>query len=103
VSTEEGDQALRVARESHPDLILVDMLLPSLDGPEVLRALKKDPITAQIPAIVKSSLEQKNETRLKKDGAAVYFEKSKLGLDTDSQSLIQVVIEALAQRHTSAN
>ena len=29
--------------------------------------------------------------------------KSKLGLDTDSQSLIQVVIEALAQRHTSAN
>lgn len=69
----------------------------------MLRALKNDPLTAEIPVVVLSSLPQKNETRLKKDGAAAYFEKSKLGLDTDSQSLIQVVIEALAQGHTSAN
>jgi len=103
VSTDDGEQALRVARESHPDLILLDMLLPRLGGPEVLRALKKDPLTAEIPVVVLSSLSQKNETRLKKEGAAAYFEKSKLGLDTDSQSLIQVVIEALAQRHTSPN
>lgn len=103
VSTDDGEHALQMARESHPDLILLDMLLPSLGGPEVLRALKKDPITAQIPVIVLSSLSQKNEARLRKEGAVAYFEKSRLGLDTDSQSLIQVVTEALAQRHTSAS
>jgi CheY-like chemotaxis protein len=103
VSADDGEQALRVARESHPDLIILDMLLPKLSGPEVLWALKKDPFTAEIPVVVLSSLPQTNETRLKKDGAAAYFEKSKLGLDTDSQSLIQVVIEALAARHKPAN
>ena len=48
LSTDDGEHALKVARESNPDLVLLDMLLPKLGGPEVLRALKKDPITAQI-------------------------------------------------------
>lgn len=97
VSTDDGEQALRVAQERVPDLILLDMLLPKLGGPEVLRALKRDPITAQIPVIVLSSLSQKNEARLKKDGASAYFEKSKLHLDTDSLALLEVVKAALAQ------
>jgi len=99
VSTDDGEQALQLARDKHPDLILLDMLLPRLGGPEVLRALKNDQQTAEIPVVVLSSLPQKNEARLKKDGAAAYFEKSKLGLDTGSHSLIQVVTEALALHH----
>jgi len=96
VSVDDGEQALRVAQERVPDLILLDMLLPGLGGPEVLRALKNHPITAQIPVVVLSSLPQKNEAKLKQDGAKAYFEKSKLHLDSNSQSLIQVVKEALA-------
>ena len=103
VSTDDGKRALQIARESHPDLILLDMLLPSLGGPEVLRALKNDPLTAPIPVVVLSSLPQTNEARLKQDGAAAYFEKSRLGLDTGTQSLIQIVIEALELHHTSAS
>lgn len=56
VSTDDGEQALRVAQERVPDLILLDMLLPKLGGPEVLRALKRDPITAQIPVVAEQSL-----------------------------------------------
>jgi CheY-like chemotaxis protein len=96
VSTDDGEQALRVAHEQDPDLILLDMLLPKLGGPEVLRALKSDPATARIPVVVLSSLPQKNEAKLKQDGAAAYFEKSRLQLETDSQSLIQLVKEVLA-------
>lgn len=96
VSTDDGEQALREAQQRIPDLILLDMLLPKLGGPEVLRALKKNPATAHIPVVVLSSLAQKNETKLKRDGAAAYFEKSKLHLDTDSQALIEVVKKALA-------
>jgi CheY-like chemotaxis protein len=96
VSTDDGEQALREAQQHIPDLILLDMLLPKLGGPEVLRALKKNPVTAQIPVVVLSSLSQKNETKLKRDGATAYFEKSKLHLDTDSQALIELVKNALA-------
>ena len=103
VSTDDGARALQLARESRPDLILLDMLLPRLGGPEILRALKSEPLTAQIPVIVLSSLPQSNEARLKKDGAEAYFEKSRLGLDTGSQFLIQVVAKALTLHHTSAS
>jgi putative two-component system response regulator len=57
-------EALSVAHQSHPDLILLDMMLPKLDGPSVLRALKADPLTAQIPVAVVTGLSQKNEEKL---------------------------------------
>lgn len=103
VSTDDGEQALRVAQEKSPDLILLDMLLPKLGGPEVLRALKKDPLTARIPVVVLSSLPQKNESKLKKDGAAAYFEKSKLQLDVDSHVLLEVVRAALGETASVSN
>jgi CheY-like chemotaxis protein len=96
VSTDDGEQALHMAREKVPDLILLDMLLPKLAGPEVLRALKNDPATARIPVVVLSSLPQKNEAKVMKEGAAAYFEKSKLHFNSGSHTLIQVVKEALA-------
>ena len=96
VSSDDGERALREAQAHVPDLILLDMLLPKLGGPELLRALKNNPATAEIPVVVLSSLPQKNETTLLKDGATAYFEKSKFGLDTNSQTLIEVVKKALA-------
>lgn len=95
-STDDGERALRVAQQCNPHLILLDSLLPKLGGPEVLRALKKDPATARILVVVLSSLPKKNEKRLKKDGAAAYFEKSKLHLDTNSQALLEVEKATLA-------
>lgn len=48
---ENGEQALRLAREQHPDLILLDLHMPGMDGFEVCRQLKQDPVTAAIPVI----------------------------------------------------
>jgi CheY-like chemotaxis protein len=56
----DGMEALSIARVSLPDLILLDMMLPKLDGPSVLRALESDPLTAQIPVVVLTGLSQKN-------------------------------------------
>lgn len=47
-----GEQALRPAREERPDLILLDLMLPGLDGLDVCRQLKSSPVTGIIPVIM---------------------------------------------------
>jgi len=91
VTARDGEEALRIAWARLPDLIVLDMLLPKLGGPEVLHALKNNPKTSFIPVIILSSLPQKNEQRLRKEGAAAYFEKSKLELDNNSESFLHIV------------
>ena len=97
----DGEEALRIAYSRIPHLIVLDMLLPKLGGPEVLQALKGSALTAHIPVIVLSSLSQKNEAKLKQAGAVAYFEKSKLELDQHSESLLQIVkrtLDSIADR-----
>ncbi len=74
----DGEEALRLARESRPDLILLDMMLPKVDGPAVLHRLKEDPATSSIPVIVMTSLSQKNAEKLLHEGAAAFLEKGAL-------------------------
>jgi CheY-like chemotaxis protein len=95
ISAADGQEALRLARQDHPDLILLDMLLPKMTGPEVLKALKEDPITGPIPDIVLSALSQKNASRLQGDGALAFFEKSSLELEKGSQKLLAALAEVL--------
>lgn len=96
-TAEDGEDALRVANESQPDLILLDMMLPKLSGPEVLKRLKANTVTASIPVIVLTSLSQKNEEKLIEAGAAAYFEKSTLSLDKGAGALVSAVQQAERQ------
>ena len=84
----DGEQALSIAREKKPDVILLDMLLPKMTGPDVLKALKKDPATAEIAVVVLTGLSQKNAARLQEDGACAFLEKSALGLDKGAEKLL---------------
>jgi DNA-binding response OmpR family regulator len=56
----DGEEGLRIALEKVPDVIVLDMMLPKLSGPQVLQQLQQDARTAQIPIIVLSSLPQSN-------------------------------------------
>ena len=94
----DGEAALLVARESLPDLVILDMLLPKLSGPEVLHALKKDPSTNPIPVIVLSGMSQKNEQKLKQEGAAEFMEKGLLL--NNPRLLLDAIIRALARDTT---
>jgi CheY-like chemotaxis protein len=51
IIAEDGSQGIRLAREGHPDIILMDMDLPVLDGWEATRRLKADPATRGIPVL----------------------------------------------------
>jgi CheY-like chemotaxis protein len=88
----DGEEGLRLARSTRPDVILLDMLLPKLGGVEVLRALKADSTTATIPVIALSGLPMSNEARLRRDGAISYLQKSNL---EDLDVLLQAIDYAL--------
>ncbi|MGB6499775.1 MAG: response regulator [Thermoplasmata archaeon] len=92
----DGSKGVEEARRVVPSLILLDMMLPGLDGLSVLKALKEDAATAAIPVVVLSGLSQRNDTMLKKAGAAAYVEKSALGLDKNPDLLLRIVASALA-------
>ena len=53
-----GEIALNTVRKSRPDLILLDIRMPGMDGYEVCRRLKKDPLTREIPVIFISALDE---------------------------------------------
>ena len=58
-----GEEALKKARETNPDLILLDVMMPGLDGWEVCRQLKEDPSTSEIPVIFLSARAQEEDRR----------------------------------------
>lgn len=49
---ESGEQALRLSRSKGPDLVVLDLMLPGIDGLEVCKRLKADPKTAQVPIVI---------------------------------------------------
>jgi diguanylate cyclase (GGDEF)-like protein len=71
-----GRDALATARSEQPDLILLDVLMPEMDGYEVCHALKTDPATREIPVIFVTGLtESTDETRGLEAGAIDYITK----------------------------
>ncbi|MBV9385418.1 MAG: response regulator [Chroococcidiopsidaceae cyanobacterium CP_BM_ER_R8_30] len=56
VSSKDGHSAILVAQKYQPDLILLDIMLPDLDGMEVVRQLKQDPKTRQIPIVAVTAM-----------------------------------------------
>jgi CheY-like chemotaxis protein len=78
ICAEDGESALQLAKEHQPDLVLLDMILPKMSGPEVLKHLKGEPATAEIPVVVLSGLSEKNREKLIEEGAEDYLEKNAL-------------------------
>ncbi len=65
VETETGEEGLRVARERHPALVLMDIQLPGISGIEALQRLRADPVTRAIPVIaITASVMAQDRTRI---------------------------------------
>ena len=72
----QGEHALALCRESRPDLVLLDMCMPGLDGIEVCARLKAEPATRDIPVIFITALQDEiNETRALDAGAVDFIAK----------------------------
>jgi len=91
--TGDGALGLAKAREIKPDLVILDLMLPSTPGTTVLQELKLDPKTREIPVLVLSGLAKSNENALKRLGATSFCEKSLLQTD-----LLRIIKETFAER-----
>ncbi|MFA6078839.1 MAG: response regulator [Candidatus Omnitrophota bacterium] len=74
VTAVDGQEGLDKARDEHPDLIMLDLMLPKIDGYEVCRMLKFDDKYKNIPIIILSALDQQEDReKATKSGADAYF------------------------------
>ncbi|MFZ5854571.1 MAG: ATP-binding protein [Chloroflexota bacterium] len=90
-----GQLGLELAREHHPDLILLDLHLPDLPGGELLARLRADPATRQIPIVVLSAdARADQEERSLAAGARAHLTKP-----LDIEEFLALVDELLGQSH----
>lgn len=77
-----GELGLKSARENRPDIILLDILLPGMNGYEVLKQLKDDPELQTIPVLILSNYGQEEEIEKSKSlGAVDHLVKVHVSLD----------------------
>ncbi|MFT7091927.1 MAG: putative two-component system response regulator [Candidatus Azotimanducaceae bacterium] len=76
LTAKSGAAALEIARGKRPDLILLDMVMPEMNGIQVCKHLRKDPLTASIPVIFVTSMDDRhNEETGFRAGAVDYISK----------------------------
>jgi CheY-like chemotaxis protein len=96
-----GEAGLGAARETLPDLIVLDLVLPTISGLDVLKALKRDAITKSIPVIVLAAFSERTKEELINEGAAACVEKSEKLFESDSVALIHTVTQVVAEAKAS--
>jgi two-component system, OmpR family, alkaline phosphatase synthesis response regulator PhoP len=71
----DGDQALAAVHEDPPDLVLLDMSIPGISGPDVLAAVKNDPASSEVRVIVVTATGEEGRAAAMAGGADHYFTK----------------------------
>ena len=95
IEARNGDEGLRLALKEHPDIILLDLLMPKIDGFEMLKKLREDAWGKTATVIVLTNLkEDLVEEKVLKAGASEYLVKSDLTLE----EIVQKVEEKLKLR-----
>ena len=91
ISALNGEEGLRLAQTKNPDLIVLDLILPKLHGFEVLKKLKEDKKTQNIPVIILTNLEATQDVeKAIKMGATAYLVKSSYNLEEVTEKIKDV-------------
>jgi CheY-like chemotaxis protein len=75
VEASDGAQALSAVHQEPPDLVLLDMSIPGVSGPDVLAAVKRDPATSEVRVIVVTATGEEGRAAAMAGGADHYFTK----------------------------
>ena len=94
IEAQSAEDGLVLARERHPDLVLMDIQLPGMNGIDALGVLRADPVTAEIPVIaVTASVMQQDRNLITDAGFDGYVAKP-----ISLKEFLEAVRVALAQR-----
>lgn len=94
LSALDGEIGLRLAQTKKPDLILLDLILPRIDGFEVFKQLKENPVTKDIPIIILTNLERMEDVeKAMALGAKTYLVKAEYSL----KEVVEKVKKALGE------
>jgi CheY-like chemotaxis protein len=91
----DGEVGLKLAREWKPNLILLDLLLPKIEGFEVLRQLKADLATQSIPIIILSNLNSEDDVKKATDLGAKHFFVKAVTMPTNIVNMVKGVVGAV--------
>ena len=89
-----GEEALIAVRKHKPDLILLDLMMPKMNGVETLQELRADELTRNIKVLILTNLEDKgggNLEKAKKMGALDYLIKAEIDLKTLSEKVKSIL------------
>ena len=76
VEASDGEEAMRKVAEERPDVVLLDVMMPKMDGWQVLAALKGDPVTSDIPVVMLTAkVQDQDQIKGWSGGAAEYITK----------------------------
>ncbi len=89
VTAVNGRQGLQRLAEARPDLVLLDVVMPIMDGPAMLAAMRADPALAGVPVVMMSSLDEAS-VRERTQGFAAFLRKP-----FRSAAIIEAVVRAL--------
>lgn len=90
-----GEEGLNQIKETHPQLIILDIIMPIKDGFEVLQALSQDEQSKRIPVIVFSTLGQEQDiAKAKNLGASDYVDKSSFDFSSLKNKILSLVQKA---------
>src|SRR5690606_16025838 len=94
----DGAEAVKIAIEERPDLILLDVQMPVMDGVQALQVLKRDARTKDIPIVVVTTIGRAHDEELLKKGGADAF----LTKPVNGPELVKIVKDLLAQSEAKA-
>lgn len=95
----DGEEGLLMIRTEHPDVVLLDVMMPKMNGQEVLKCLKSDDATKDIPVIMLTALGTSKDTVISHQlGAFSHLEKP-----YQADVLVKAIQQAIAQRGSSGS
>jgi CheY-like chemotaxis protein len=95
LSARDGPSGIEIAKKERPDLIIVDVLMPSMDGYEVTRRLRAEPGLKDTPIFLLTALEDPNVGFLGREVGATFT----LSKPSDPERLISIIEWLLSRKH----
>lgn len=98
ICAQNGDEGLTLIKKQKPDIVLLDIIMPNVDGFQVLKRLKAKEETRQIPVILLTNLDSPEDRRRSCELGALYFLPKAEYLPKDVSNLVKEILAVVKEK-----